>query len=62
MRFIVAIIGLIGCLPVHAVEAPKIAEGDALLVYARIIGMECSSQLQAIEVGWVDDDGLVTLF
>lgn len=55
-----AIFGILLFQPLLALEAPKIVEGDYLLVYARLV--DCGSGLQAIEAGQVDEDGDLTLF
>ena len=60
MRRAIAIFGLMLFQPLLAVEAPQIDSGDYLFVYARIV--DCGPELQAIDFGQVDVDGVVTLF
>jgi len=41
---------------------PRIDEGDYFLVYALIVGMDCTYEFQPIEPGKVDENGNITLF
>ena len=60
MKTAIALFGILLSQPLLALDAPKIVGGDYLLVYATIV--DCGSEMQAIEAGQVDEDGVLTLF
>jgi hypothetical protein len=60
MKTAIAILGLLLSSSLLAVEAPKIAVGDYLLMYAQII--DCGAQPMAIEAAYVKEGGTITLF
>ena len=60
MRTAAALLGLFLFQMLPATEAPLIDAGDYLFVYARIV--DCGPELQAIDFGQVDAEGVVVLF
>lgn len=60
MRTAIALLGILLSQPLPAVEAPRIDTGDYLFAYARVV--DCGPELQGIDFGKVDEDGVVTLF
>lgn len=60
MRTAIVLLVVLLSQPLPAVEAPKIDTDDYLFAYARVV--DCGLELQAIDFGRVDEEGVVTLF